>query len=374
MVRGPGKTSLSLSFVRVQWSAGAMVCVALLASQMACANDGGAAEKPKASPPPVAGNRVPEVLATVGNEPITLADVRGRVGDQLDQLEVQYQRARDKLISTALDSLLQQRLVAAEVKKTGKTADQLLAAAMGDSVPSELEISAWYNDNKARIGGRTLDQVRSQISAFLVRERRTQATTKLEERLRGEQGVKIAFDPFRLTFANQGAPTLGKSDAPITLVEFSDFQGPYCQASAPTLKQVAKKFGDKVQIVYRQYPIPSLHPYAFKAAEASLCANDQGKFWELHDAMFQDQSKLAVSDLKATARRLGLDGKKFDACLDAGRYVEQVQNDQREGERIGVTGTPAMFINGRFVEGGSVPFSTLESLIQKELARINSKG
>lgn len=372
MARRPQETSLRFSPFRVP--AGPVVCVAFAISLVGCANDGGAAEKPKASPPPLAGSRVPDVLATVGTEPITLADVRGRVGNQLDQLDAQYQRARDRLVGTALDSLLHERLIAAEVKKTGKTADQLLAAAMGDSVPSEVEIAAWYNDNQGRLGGRTLDQVRSQISSFLAKDRRTQATTKLEERLRNEQGVKIAFDPFRLTLANEGSPTLGKKDAPVTLVEFSDFQCPYCQASAPTLKQVAQKFGDKVQIVYRQYPIPSLHPFAFKAAEASLCANDQGKFWELHDAMFQDQTKLAVSDLKATARRLGLDGKKFDACIDAGRHVEQVQNDQREGERIGVTGTPAMFINGRYVDGGSVPFSTLESLIQKELARINSKS
>jgi protein-disulfide isomerase len=126
--------------------------------------------------------------------------------------------------------------------------------------------------------------------------------------------------------------------------------------------------------VYRQYPIPSLHPFAFKAAEASLCANEQGKFWQLHDAMFADQQKLAVSDLKATAKRLGIDSKKFDACLDAGRFVEQVQNDQREGSRVGVNGTPAMFINGRYVEGGSVPFSKLEMLINKELAGLNSKS
>jgi len=368
MVRGFGKPSLSVSFVRVQCSA-AMVGSALLASQTGCANDSAARESPKAaavSP----SLPIPDPLATVDGDKIALADVRERVGTQLDQLEVQYRRARDRLLSTALDSLLRDRLITAETKKTGKSYEQLLSAEMsGNAEPSEVEIKAWFDDNQARLGGRSLDQVRSQIADFLRKQRRDEAVNKLDRRLTTDHKVAIAYQPYRLEFSNEGAPTLGKKDAPVTLVEFSDFQCPYCRASAPTLKQVAKAFGDKVQIVYRQYPIPSLHPFAFKAAEASLCAQDQGKFWELHDAMFEDQGKLAVSDLKQTARRLGLDGKKFDSCLDSGRYVEQVQNDQKEGERVGVTGTPAMFINGRIVDGGSVPFTVLEGLIQKELVR-----
>jgi len=318
---------------------------------------------------------LPDVLATIGAENVTIADVRGRAGDQLDILDMQYRRMRDKLVGTTLDSIVSERLIAAETKKTGSTADQLLLAAMGGSAtPSDVEISAWYNDNQARIGGRSLEQVKGQIADFLTKERRKDAIAKLDQRLREEHKVKLAFEPYRLTFNNEGAPSLGKKGAPITLVEFSDFQCPYCQAAAPVLKQVAEKFPNEVLIVYRQYPITSIHPFAFKAAEASLCANEQGKFWEMHDAMFQDQKKLTVSDLKATARRLGVDGKKFDTCLDTGRHVERVQNDMAEATRINANGTPAMFINGTYVEGGSVPFSTLESLIQKELARLKAKS
>ena len=318
---------------------------------------------------------LPDVLATIGAENVTIADVRGRAGDQLDILDMQYRRMRDKLVGTTLDSIVSERLIAAETKKTGSTADQLLLAAMGGSAtPSDVEISAWYNDNQARVGGRSLEQVKGQIADFLTKERRKDAIAKLDQRLREEHKVKLAFEPYRLTFNNEGAPSLGKKGAPITLVEFSDFQCPYCQAAAPVLKQVAEKFPNEVLIVYRQYPITSIHPFAFKAAEASLCANEQGKFWEMHDAMFQDQKKLTVSDLKATARRLGVDGKKFDTCLDTGRHVERVQNDMAEATRINANGTPAMFINGTYVEGGSVPFSTLESLIQKELARLKAKS
>lgn len=344
---------------------------------LAACSDQKAAVAAPATPPSAsaATSDLPAVFATIGDDKIALADLRTRAGDQLDQLDMQYRRARDKVIGTALDSIIRERTMAAESKKTGKTPDELLLAAMGgSSTPTDVEIQTWFNENQARLAGRTLDQVRSQIVDLLTKQHRSEASNKLEQRLREEQKVVVAYEPFRLTFNNAGAPTKGKENAPITLVEFSDFQCPYCQVTAPMLKQVADKFGDKVQIIYRQYPIPSLHPFAFKAAEASLCANEQGKFWELHDAMFADQKKLAVSDIKATAKRLGLNDKKFAGCLDTGRFVEQVQNDQREAEKSGVTGTPAMFINGRYVEGGSVPFTTVEALINKELARINSKS
>jgi protein-disulfide isomerase len=356
---------------RTRTSGWIVAAVAVLAlGQVGCQRNADATEKPKQTQSTAVDTAVPEVLASIGDEKITMADIHGRAGEQLDLLDLQYRLARDKIVGSALDSIVRERLIAGETKKTGKTAAEVLLAEMGGSAePSEVEISTWYKENQARVSGRTLDQVRSQIADYLRNERRTEATRKLEQRLRDERKVTMAFEPYRFTFANEGAPSLGKEDAAVTLVEFSDFQCPYCQAAAPTLKQVAEKYGDKVRIVYRQFPIASLHPFAFKAAEASLCANDQKKFWEMHDAMFADQKKLAVSDLKQTARQLGLDGKKFDGCLDSGRYVEQVQNDLKEAQRIGANGTPAMFINGKYVEGGSVPFSVLEGLIQKELSR-----
>jgi protein-disulfide isomerase len=279
-------------------------------------------------------------------------------------------------VQTALDSVVQESLVSAEAKKSGKSVDSLLAAEAGPAGldPSDLDITEWYRSNQGRVNGRTLDQVKPQIADLLRTERRKAAEKKLQDRLRAEHKVTVAYEPFRLQFNNERAPTLGKGEAPVTLVEFSDFQCPFCQAAAPTLKQVEQKFGDKVQIIYRQFPLTNIHPFAFKAAEASLCANEQGKFWPMHDAMFADQKKLAVSDLKQTARRLGMDGKKFDGCLDSGRYVEQIQNDQKEGQRIGVTGTPAMFINGTSVDGGAVPFSVLDGLIEKELAARQPKS
>lgn len=362
MTRGQQSVALSRGLT--------IVSLVALGVSSACTKESAAkTEPPRAA---VKSDSTPTVLATVGDEKITFADVRARSGEQLDQLETQYQLAKNKIVRSALDSILREKTVGAEAKKLGKSVDELIAAEAGASGfnPSELEIAAWYKENPSRVGTRPLEQVRAQIAEVLRAEKRKAAERKLDERTRAEHKVTVAYDPFRLEFNNDKAPTLGSKDAPVTLVEFSDFQCPYCKGMAPTLKEVAKKLGNQVQIVYRQYPIPSLHPFATKAAEASLCANEQGKFWELHDAMFEDQNKLAVSDLKATARRLGMDGKKFDSCLDSGRYVEQVQNDQKAGLRAGVNGTPAVYINGIYLEGGSVPYSVVEAAIQQELARL----
>ena len=357
--------------LRVAVSFGALAAVVTLAS----CREGSATPKDAVVQHGASSSDLPQVLATVGDDKITLTDVRARAGDQLEQLEIQYQLAKHKIVGTALDSIISERTLGAEATKTGKSVDALVAAEAGANgfAPSDAEIAAWYQDNQNRVGGRSLEQVRSQIADLLRTERRNAAERKLEERLRAERKVSVAYEPFRVSLNNEKAPARGNSAAPVTLVEFSDFECPFCQATVPTLKQVEKKYGDKVRIVYRQFPL-SIHPFAFKAAEASLCANEHGKFWEMHDAMFQDQKKLSVSDLKQTARRVGIDGKKFDSCLDAGRYVEQVQNDQKEAQRLGVTGTPAMYINGTAVEGGAVPFAKLESLIDKELARAKPKS
>lgn len=363
----PARRVLSVRAFRVARS---LTCVAAVATVASC-REGSATQKEsvvqQGVSAPDAGPQT--VLATIGDEKITMADLRNRSAERLDLLETAYQSAKSKIIKSALDSMVSERMLAAEAKKTGKSVDSLIAAeaAPNGLVPSDADIGAWYQANQARTQGRTLQELKPQIAALLANERHAAAAKKLEERLKGEQKVTVAYQPYRMQFDNEKAPTLGKSDAPVTLVEFSDFQCPFCQSAAPTLKQVEQKFGDKVRIIYRQYPLTNIHPFAFKAAEASLCANEQGKFWQLHDEMFADQKKLSVSDLKQTARRLGMDGKKFDTCLDSGRYVEQVQNDQKEGGRVGVTGTPAMFINGVSVEGGAVPYPVLEAAIQKEL-------
>ena len=159
----------------------------------------------------------------------------------------------------------------------------------------------------------------------------------------------------------------GNRHALVTLVEFSDFQCPYCGREYPVVERVMKEYEGKVRLVFRHYPL-EMHPFAQKAAEAAACAQDQGKFWELHDKMFTNQSKLAVDDLKGYAKAVGMDASKFDKCLDSGEKKALVDDDMKAGSAAGVSGTPAFFINGVFVNGAQ-PYDQMKQTIDRELSR-----
>ena len=171
-------------------------------------------------------------------------------------------------------------------------------------------------------------------------------------------------DPVAIPVGN--APVRGLGSAPVTLVEFSYFQCPFCKATQGTLKQLHDKYGDKIRVVHMDFPLP-FHSHSLDAAKAARCANDQGKFWPFHDALFADQSKLAPADLKATAKTLGMNSTKFDTCFDSAKYDTQIKADQAAGEKVGVDGTPAFFIDGRPLTGAQ-PAPKFEELIDDELA------
>jgi protein-disulfide isomerase len=355
--------------MRVDHTTGRLLRVALAATALAgCGGEGSAAGR--LSGTTHSGGDLPAVLATVGGEPITMEDVHARAGDELGRLELQYLTARHKVVDSTLETLVRERVLFGEARARGRSVEDLILDEAGPGLTaSDAEIAAWYEDNRARVGNRPLDQVRSQIADHLREERRNEAMARLEERLFRENDVRIHLEPIRLEFDNAKAPFTGPADAPVTLVEFSDFQCPYCARVAPTLKQVEREFEGRVRIVYRHFPLMSIHPFAFKAAEASMCAHDQGQFWPMHDLIYQEQNRITVSDLKEKARRLGLGQREFDGCLDSGRYAELVQQDLADGQRAGVNGTPALFVNGVPVAGGAASFDALAEAVRRELAR-----
>ena len=168
-------------------------------------------------------------------------------------------------------------------------------------------------------------------------------------------------------------PVLGEKDAPVTIIEFSDFQCPFCERFySQTLEQIKTNYIDtgKVKLIYRDFPLDSIHPMAQKAAEAAECADEQGKYWEYHDKLFQNQEEwvtTGISKLKEYAKGLSLDSSKFDKCLDDGKYEDEVAKDFQDGAQAGVQGTPSFFINGKQLSGAQ-PFAAFQQAIDAELA------
>ena len=164
-------------------------------------------------------------------------------------------------------------------------------------------------------------------------------------------------------------PAIGPPDAPVLIVEFSDYQCSFCARFAlETLPQILETYEGKIKVVFRDFPLSSIHSNAQKAAEAAECADEQGKYWEYHDLLFQNQQALGVDSLKGYAQQLGLETDAFNECLDSGQYTSEVENDLAQGQSYGVTGTPTFFINGRLVRGAK-PFSAFEAMIEEELAK-----
>jgi protein-disulfide isomerase len=174
----------------------------------------------------------------------------------------------------------------------------------------------------------------------------------------------------KLNVDDDGDPSIGSKDAKVTIIEFSDFQCPFCERFfSQTYPQIKSAYIDtgKVRFVYRDFPL-SFHAMAQKSAEAGECANEQGKFWEYHDKIFQNQQSLSIDNLKSWAKQLGLDTTKFNTCLDTDKYKTEVQNDLSDGISLGVSGTPAFFINGKPLIGAQ-PFAAFQQIIDVELAK-----
>jgi len=190
--------------------------------------------------------------------------------------------------------------------------------------------------------------------------------------LRAKAKVTTYLKPpevYRSEVVISGAPTRGVAEAPVTIVKFEDFQCPYCKTVQPRFAELLKKYGGKVRLVHKDLPLEELHPQARQAAEASRCAGDQGKFWEFHDKLYEYSPKASNEDLKSYAKEIGLNLDNFERCYTSGRYKAAVQKDLVEGAALGLTGTPAFFINGRELSGAQ-PLEAFTAIIDEELALV----
>ena len=311
-----------------------------------------------------------DIVATVGGASFTLAQVDEKAMQQpangfgsAKLSQALYEARRGAVDDLVADALLDQEAKARGVDRSALVEKEITSKV---SPVSDSEVAQWYQANQARVPqGASLDQMRQPIRQFLTEQRMQVARQAFLDTLKTKTPVRITLEPPRQAVAAANSPSKGPAGAPIELIEFSDFQCPFCQRANPTVTQVLQTYGDRIHFVYRHFPL-STHPNAKPAAEASQCAAEQGKFWEYHDKLFANPSRLADSDLKQSAAELGLDAAAFNKCVDTHKYAAQVERDFHAGEDAGVNGTPAFFVNGRMISGAQ-PFDAFKRLIDEEL-------
>jgi protein-disulfide isomerase len=339
-----------------------LTLAALIAVLTACSST--AAQQPRHLAPN-------ETVATVGGAAITLGEVDDKALEQsasnfgsekLSQALYDARRA-------ALDEIVANRLMDAAAKAQGIDRSALIEKEITAKLKpiSDSDIATWYQSNQGRLQGAPLDQVRQPIRAYLTQERMQDVRGDYVDSLKGKTEVRIMLDPPRQKIATANSPSKGPANAPIEMVEFSDFQCPFCLRADPTVQQVLKTYGDKIKFVYRNYPLPN-HPAARPAAEAAACAGEQGKFWPYHDMLFANPGKLTDADFKQHAASLSLNTAQFNSCVDTHKLKSLVDTDIKEGEEAGVNGTPAFYINGRMLSGAQ-PFDAFKKIIDEELSR-----
>jgi protein-disulfide isomerase len=307
---------------------------------------------------------------------ITEDQVRKEAAPELESLELQalqFQAERRikeyGILEEALQRLLEEKMLDLEASKRGISKEQLLEE-LRKSVkePTKQEIDQFYEENKSRIS-KSKEDAAAQIDKYLKRQKERNAREELLEKLEKQHKVVRSLEPLRFTIKDAaGSPSKGLKSAPVVLVLFSDFQCPYCKDNMETLKDIMKNYGTKVRLIFRQFPLTSIHPNAQRAAEASLCANAQNRFWEMHDALFANQNNLKEENIDAQAKLLGLDMEAFHACLASSRIKNAVSEDIRAGSSAGTNGTPTLFINGRYLNGNR-SYTDIAMVINEELAK-----
>lgn len=300
------------------------------------------------------------VVASVGTRSITLREIEQTVALPLYQADQQ----RSQLLHQALQQLIDEELLKAEASTKGVSVAQLLANA------SQSEAIARLANLPAPV--RQLSPGKAQSSVDLEAPRDPQEQARIRQAvlvaLRRQANIRInlpAPEPPILSVSADDDPSVGPANAPVTIVEFSDFQCPYCKLSVPMIKEILAKYPGKVKVVYRDYPGPN-HPHAQQAAEAAQCAAEQGKFWEYHDSLFDRQGPGTGWNFTELAKDIGLNQDPFATCLNTGRYREEVAKDLHDGLKLGVTSTPTFFINGRPLVGAQ-PFAEFQAVIDRLL-------
>ncbi len=284
--------------------------------------------------------------ATRGNNPTKVFDVRNR----------------------ALEQMANERALDEKAAKLGQDRDAVLKEEIEKRASvSDADVQSYYDEHKDHFRNLPFEKVAPAVKRQLQAQKQVAAMQEFTKNLREELGFENKLEAPHFDLTAKG-PIQGPADAPVTLVEFADYECPFCKASEPVVQQVLARYPTQVKLVFKNFPIDS-HPKARPAAEAALCAEEQGKFWEFHNALFEKSPQIAPEQLGAIATELGLDGAKLDECAKAKRFSSKIDADLAEGKKAGVAGTPAFFVNGVSIASGRT-VDEFAKAIDAELTRL----
>lgn len=309
-----------------------------------------------------------EAVITVNGVAILCSELVEETKISLLHAEAEYREKIRDLQQQSLAEMIDEKLLAQEMKGSEQKIEEFIGTHVRAEPVSQEEMLAFYK--QAVENGEKLppyEEVKSELAAFINEQKQKGALANYRGSLRAKATIDVTM-PILLPpvfDVDATGQSKGPDSAQITIVEFSDFECGYCGQAEPTIQKVLSTYGDKVRLVYRDLPLP-IHPAAIKAAEATHCAQVQGKYWEMHAKLFANQRALGVSALKAYAGELELEQAKFDACLDGGDKQKIVSDSTEEANRLGIGGTPAFFVNGRFLSGAQ-PYERFAELIDHEL-------
>jgi protein-disulfide isomerase len=322
------------------------------------------------------GTDVPRSItpaAKVGEEILSLEELSHALHGQLAQIEQQ----RYSLLSQKLEQLIEERLLLKEAYNRGVTVEQLLREEVSAKTPKvqETEVSDFIEKNRARLPQGDEFELRLKVWDYLRSQRLDLQRQAYVQGLREKAKVIVYLEEpasARVQVNPHRGFARGPKDAPVAIVEYSDFQCPFCKAVLSTVNEIMARYPEKVKWVFRDYPIATLHPTVPKAHEAARCAGEQGKFWDYHDLLFERSPSHSLEQLKQYAQELKLNGPAFAQCLESGKYQAAVAQDVQEGTHLGVTATPTFFINGRVLSGAQ-PIAAFQKLIESELKSTRSE-
>ncbi|MEN8164511.1 MAG: thioredoxin domain-containing protein [Acidobacteriota bacterium] len=313
--------------------------------------------------PTATENAESPVVARVGEVEITADDLEAEAGPVLMPLRQQMYDAKVRVLEAKIFDLLTEKAA----QDAGVPKEQWLTENLAVPEPDEAEIAKVMAQYRGRLAKED-DQARKQVVDYLKQQGAQGAAADLQRQLADAAGVEIFLDPPRVEpIIGDHSPSRGPADAPIVLVEYTDFQCPFCGRVQPTLETLRERYGDSIRMVFKNLPL-AMHQQAKFAAEASLCAGDQDGFWPLHDWLFANHKAINRETVLAQAAEQGLDVDALNACLDEGTHTSHVEADLKEAGSFGITGTPGFVVNGRILTGAQ-PLEAFIKVIDDELRR-----